>query len=70
MWKVSDPPKRWQVGVATLIVSAPIYVWLILRLIHEGLSSLRLVIAVFWTYGILGFFAVKAILKRLASDKQ
>jgi len=69
MW-VSDPPKRWQVGVISIIVSVPYYVWLILTAIHNGLAFLRLVIVVFWIYLILGYFVVKAVLRKLARNNQ
>lgn len=69
MW-VSDPPKRWQVGVISIIVLAPYYVWLILTAIHHGLASLRLIIVVFWIYLVLGYFVVRAILRKLARNKQ
>jgi hypothetical protein len=73
MWKqlrVSNPPKRWEVGIVTLIVFVPFYVLLVWSAAHYGLSSLRLVIVVFWIYLILGYFVVKAILRKLASNKR
>lgn len=67
---VSNPPKRWQVGVVTLIVFAPFYLWFFPSLFFNKLPPLRLVIGIFWIYLIVGFFIVKAILRRLANNKE
>ena len=43
--------------------------WFVLSLIHNGQSSPRLAIVVFWIYLIPGFFVVKAILRKLYGRK-
>ena len=58
---------RWQVGRVTLIVSAPFYVWFFPSLFLNKLPPLRVVILIFWIYLVLGYFVVKAILKRADS---
>jgi hypothetical protein len=67
--RASNPPKRWEVGVVTLIVSAPFYLWFFPSLFLNKLPPLRVVIAIFWIYLIVGFFIVKSILRRLAKGK-
>lgn len=67
--QVSSPPKRWQVGVITLIVSAPFYLWFFPSLFFNKLPPLKLVIVIFWIYLIVGFFVVKRILKQLTGNK-
>jgi len=66
----NSAPKRWQVGAVTLIVFAPFYAWLIPTLAYNGQRSLRLAIVVFWVYLFLGYFVVKAILKRMTEGKE
>jgi hypothetical protein len=68
--RVSDPPKRWEVGVVTLVVFAPFYVWFFPSLFYNKLPNLRFVIVIFWAYLFVGFFVVKAILKRLAKSNE
>ena len=73
MWKglgVSNPPKRWRVGLVTLIVFAPFCIWSFLGLFYDKLPPPRQAIAVFWIYLFGSYFVMKAILRKPASNKQ
>jgi hypothetical protein len=61
---------RGRVGRVTLIVFAPFYLWFFPSLFLNKLPPLRLVIVIFWVYLFLGYFVVKAVLKRTGTGKR
>lgn len=61
-------PKAWRIGIVSWIIFTPYYVWLFYGLISNTLPSLRLLIAVFWIYLIVGYFILKIVLKKLHQD--
>ena len=54
----------------TWIVATPLYIWFFLSLWYDKLPSLRFAIYVIWSYFVVGYFIVKAILKRLDKTQQ
>ncbi len=64
LFPMSEVSSRWRIGLVTLIVFTPFYAWFFPCLFLDKLPPLRLVIIIFWVYLVLGYFVVKAILKR------
>ena len=62
--------KRGKIGVVTLIVFAPFYLWFFPSLFLNKLPPLQFVILTFWSYLLVGYFVVMAIVKRWDNEQK
>lgn len=62
--------KGWRTVIVTWIVATPLYIWFFVSLWYGRLPSLQFAIYVIWSYFVVSYFIVKAILKRLNKTGQ
>lgn len=60
--------KGWRIGVVTLIIFAPFYTWLWVSLAYGKLPPFPWPPIAFLTYLFVGYFVLKAFLKKLNKD--
>jgi hypothetical protein len=61
--------KGWRIGFITLIIAAPFYAWLWISMAYHMFPPFPWPPIIFLVYLFVGYFVLKAVLKRLNRNK-